>query len=102
MLVVKHRPGKGGLYSPWSYGPGEGLARPNDWNGAVSQEDGVILPWVDLRTQNFLVCQTLEKRNLSCEPDCRKVADWRFLRELSIDAECFRRTSWEARIEKVI
>ena len=34
----------------------------------------------------------MEKRNLSCEPDCRKVADWRLLRELSMDAECFRRT----------
>ena len=55
LLVVKHRPGKGGLYSPWSYRPGEGLARPNGWNGAVRQEDGVILPWVDLRTQKLLV-----------------------------------------------
>ena len=55
LLVVKHRPGKGGLYSPWSYRPGEGLARPNDWNGAVSQEDGVILPWVGLQTHNPLV-----------------------------------------------
>ena len=55
LLVVKHRPGKGGLYSPWSCRPGEGLARPNGWNGAVSRKDGVILPWVDLRTQNPLV-----------------------------------------------
>ena len=36
--------------------------------------------------------QTMEKRNLSCEPDCRKVADWRLLRELSMDAECFCKT----------
>ena len=55
LMVVKHRPGKGGLYSSWSYRPGEGLARPNGWNGAVSQEEGVILPWVDLRTRNPLV-----------------------------------------------
>ena len=34
----------------------------------------------------------MEKRNLSCEPDYRKVAVRRSLRELSMDAECFRRT----------
>ena len=34
----------------------------------------------------------MEKRSLSCEPDYRKVAVRRLLRELSMDAECFRRT----------
>ena len=33
-----------------------------------------------------------KKRNLSCEPVYRKVAVRRLLRELSMDAECFRRT----------
>ena len=36
--------------------------------------------------------QTREKRNLSCEPDYRKVAVRRLLHELSMDAECFCRT----------
>ena len=34
----------------------------------------------------------LGKENLSCEPDYRKVAVRRLLRELSMDAECFCRT----------
>ena len=36
--------------------------------------------------------QTMEKRNLSCEPVYRKVAVRRLLRELSMDAECFCKT----------
>ena len=93
LLVVKHRPGKGGLYSPWSYRPGEGLARPNGWNGAVRQEDGVILPWVDLRTQKLLVSARPWKRETSRVS--QTIERWPFggcFASLSMDAECFCRT----------